>query len=149
MAPKRQFLLVALVAVVAFLAAASGVWVGRALTDKPEHSQFELHAKLYDELQLQPDQRAELASVESAFNLRRKLLEKQMREANERLAIAIQLEHGYGPQVTDAIDETHRLMGDLQKETLQYLFAMRDVLDEKQAGQFDKIVVDALTADAQ
>lgn len=149
MAPKRQFLLVALIAVVAFVAAASGVWVGRALTDKPDSSHFELHAKLYDELQLKPEQRAELASVEAAFNVRRKLLEKQMRDANERLAMGIQLEHGYGPQVTDAIDETHRLMGDLQKETLQYLFAMRDVLDEQQAGQFDKIVVEALTTDMQ
>lgn len=149
MAPKRQLLLVALVALVAFVAAASGVWLGRTLTDKPDSSQFELHTKLYDELHLKADQLAQLANVESGFNVRRKLLERQMRAANERLAIAIQLEHGYGPQVTDAIDETHRLMGDLQKETLQYLFSMRDVLDPKQAEQFDKIVVEALTTDAQ
>lgn len=145
----RRMILLALVALVAFGAAMAGVLVGRALADKPDNSQFELHGKLHDQLQLKPDQRAELASVEAAFNMRRKLLESQMREANERLAVAIQIEHGYGPQVTKSIDETHRVMGDLQKETLQYLFAMRAVLDAQQAKQFDSIVVDALTPNAQ
>ena len=40
-------------------------------------------------------------------------------------------------------------MGDLQKETLQHLFAMRSVLDRDQAAMFDKRVVKALTADAR
>ena len=50
---------------------------------------------------------------------------------------------------TEAIDETHRVMGELQKEMLQHLFAMRVVLDREQAEMFDKSVVQALTADAR
>ncbi|GGJ45604.1 hypothetical protein GCM10011393_14620 [Sphingopyxis bauzanensis] len=72
-----------------------------------------------------------------------------MRAANVRLAQAIEAEHGYGPRVTEAIDHTHEVMGTLQKETLQHLFAMRGVLSPDQAEMFDKSVVKALTADAR
>lgn len=138
-----------LVGLVAFVMAVAGVFVGRAVMEPAAPSPFELHARINDELKLDPDQLAKLATVEETFNLRRSSLETQMREANQQLALAIQVEHGYGPQVTVAIDDTHRLMGDLQKETLQYLFSMRDVLDDEQAAKFDVIVADALTTDAQ
>src|SRR3546814_1269691 len=72
-----------------------------------------------------------------------------MRAANVRLAQAIEAEHGYGPRVTEAIDETHEVMGTLQKETLQNLFAMRGVLNPAQADMFDKSVINAMTADAR
>ena len=139
-----------LIPVVAFVMAVAGVFVGRAVLDgEQQPSAFELHAQMYDKLELNADQRAKLASVEEGFNIRRKSLDGQMREANQRLALAIQVEHGYGPQVTVAIDDTHRVMGDLQKETLQYLFSMRAVLNAEQAKTFDDIVVDALTAEVQ
>jgi hypothetical protein len=37
-------------------------------------------------------------------------------------------------------------MGDLQKETLEHIFAMRAVLRPDQAAKFDDAVVKALTA---
>jgi nickel and cobalt resistance protein CnrR len=37
-------------------------------------------------------------------------------------------------------------MGDLQKETLEHIFAMRAVLRPDQAAKFDQTVVKALTA---
>ena len=88
-------------------------------------------------------------SRHGGFAARRDALELDMRAANIRLAQAIEAEHGYGPRVTEAIDETHRVMGELQKETLQHLFAMRVVLNRDQAAMFDKSVVQALTADAR
>jgi hypothetical protein len=100
-------------------------------------------------LKLSPDQQQKLRPIEAQFAARREALELEMRAANIRLAQAIAAEHGYGPQVTKAIDETHEVMGDLQKETLQHLFAMRGVLDRNQAAMFDKVVVEALTADAR
>ena len=72
-----------------------------------------------------------------------------MRAANARLADAIEAEHGYGPQVTAAIDHSHMIMGGLQKETLEHLFAMRAVLNPDQAKLFDSTVVKALTVDAR
>ncbi|WP_033075408.1 periplasmic heavy metal sensor [Sphingopyxis sp. MWB1] len=138
-----------LVAAVAFIAAFAGIFAGRLILDQPRASETELHALLHDELDLSPDQHARLDRIESDFAARRDALQREMRAANVALARAIEAEHGYGPQVTEAIDHSHRVMGELQKETLQHLFAMRDVLDADQAAMFDKSVVKALTADAR
>ncbi|WP_447752589.1 periplasmic heavy metal sensor [Sphingopyxis fribergensis] len=146
MTPSRRLLIVGLIA---FLAALTGVFVGRAFVDAPRANETELHALLHRELKLSPAQEQKLRPIEARFAAQREALELEMRAANIRLAQAIEAEHGYGPQVTKAIDETHEIMGDLQKETLQHLFAMRGVLDREQAAMFDKVVVEALTADAR
>jgi len=143
---SRRLLIIGLIA---FLAAVAGVFVGRILVDAPRANETELHALLHGELKLSADQEKKIHLIEARFAARRDALELEMRAANIRLAQAIDAEHGYGPQVTEAIDETHEVMGDLQKETLQHLFAMRQVLDREQAAMFDKRVVKALTADAR
>ena len=40
-------------------------------------------------------------------------------------------------------------MGELQKETLAHIFAMRQILRPDQAAKFDQAVVKALTVDAR
>ena len=144
--PSRRLLLVGLIA---FAAAIAGVFVGRLVADAPRASETELHALLHGQLDLTPEQETKLERIEADFAGRRQALELEMRAANVRLAQAIEAEHGYGPPVTEAIDETHEVMGTLQKETLQHLFAMRGVLNPDQAEMFDKSVVQALTADAR
>lgn len=146
MTSSRRLLIIGLIA---FLAAFAGVFVGRALVDAPRASETELHALLHGELDLSAAQESRLKPLETRFAARRGALELEMRAANVRLAQAIEAEHGYGPRVTSAIDETHDIMGALQKETLEHLFAMRGVLDRDQAAIFDRIVVKALTADAR
>ena len=146
MTTPRRLLVIALIA---FLAALAGVFVGRALVDAPRANETELHAMLHRDLKLSPAQQQRLGPIEAQFKARHEALERAMRAANVRLAQAIEAEHGYDPQVTKAIDETHAVMGELQKETLQHLFAMRGVLDPDQAKMFDKVVVEALTADAR
>lgn len=143
---SRAWLIVGLIA---FLAALTGVFAGRALVDAPRADETELHALLHRELKLSPAQERKIAPIEVQFAARRDALELEMRAANIRLAQAIEAEHGYGPQVTKAIDETHEVMGNLQKDTLQHLFAMRGVLDRDQAAMFDRVMVDALTVNAQ
>ncbi|GAO78298.1 hypothetical protein SC1_01599 [Sphingopyxis sp. C-1] len=138
-----------IVGLIAFAAAIAGVFVGRIVSDPPKASETELHALLHSELDLTPVQEAKLEQIETKFAERRRTLETEMRAANIRLAQAIEAEHGYGPRVTEAIDHTHDVMGTLQKETLQHLFAMRAILDDNQARMFDKSVVKALTADAR
>jgi len=140
---------VAIIGCIAFLAALVGVFVGRLLVDAPKPSEAELHTLLHRELTLTAEQEKRLQAIESQYSGRREALELEMRASNIRLAQAIEAEHGYGPRVTKAIDETHEVMGELQKETLRHLFAMRSVLDRDQAAMFDKVVVKALTADAR
>lgn len=143
---SRQLLLLA---VVASVSAACGVFVGRAIADRPRASETELHALLHDDLKLTSQQQEKLDKEEARFAVRRKALELEMRAANARLAEAIEEEHGYGPKVTAAIDNSHIMMGELQKETLEHLFAMRAILNPEQAKMFDRTVVKALTADAR
>ena len=138
-----------LVASIAFAAAIAGVWVGRAVLPPKPAADSELHALLHDQLNLDAAQRARIDALEGQFAMRRKALELEMRADNARLAAAIEAEHGFGPQVSAAIDQSHMAMGELQKETLEHVFAMRRLLRPDQAAKFDAAVVKALTADQQ
>lgn len=135
-----------LVAAIAFVAAFAGVWAGRTMLAPKPAADSELHALLHDQLDLDAAQHVKLDALEAQFGVRRKALELEMRADNAKLAAAIQAEHGYGPQVSSAIDQSHKAMGELQKETLEHVFAMRGLLRPDQAPKFDGAVVKALTA---
>lgn len=146
MKPLRWTILIALVA---FLAGIAGVFVGHALIPAPKGQGVELHDVLHHQLELDAGQQARLKILEERFAIRRQALELDLRAANARLAAAIQAEHGNGPQVVAAVDASHRAMGELQKETLAHIFAMRQILRPDQAAKFDQAVVKALTVDAR
>ena len=138
-----------LFAAVAFLAALAGVFIGRSLSDRQTSEPSALHELLHEELKLDERQLAQIEELEARFAIRRRALELELRTDNARLAAAIQAEHGYGPRVTSEIDRSHHAMGQLQKETLSHIFAMRAVLRPNQAEKFDRAIVKALTADAR
>lgn len=143
----RRIVLVA--AAVAFVAALAGVLIGRSISDGRSEQATALHDLLHDDLDLTPDQRGRIAQLEQQFAVRRRALELEIRADNARLAAAIEAEKGYGPRVTSEVDRSHRVMGELQKETLRHIFAMRSVLRPDQQQQFDRAVVQALTASAE
>lgn len=132
-----------------FLAAVAGVAAGRWLLPVRPASGAALHALLHDGLDLDPAQEARLAALEARFAVRRRTIEAAMRADNAALAAAIGAEHGAGPRVNAAIDRSHAAMGQLQKETLAHVFAMRRLLRPEQAARFDRAVVKALTEDAR
>ena len=137
------------IAAIAFIAAIAGVFLGRAVLPEPSHTGAELHALLHDKLTLDADQHAKLAALEAAFSVRRKALELELRADNAKLAEAIEAEHGNGPRVAAAVDACHMTMGQLQKATLEHVFAMRSLLKPDQTAVFDRAVIKALTADAR
>lgn len=145
----RTVKLGAVVAVIAFLAAIAGVWVGRTFIPSHQRQGSELHDVLHHQLDLDDRQKAQLDAIEQRFAVRRRALELELRSDNARLAEAIETEHGIGPRVTAAVDASHAAMGELQKETLAHIFAMRAILRPDQAAAFDRAVVKSLTADAQ
>jgi nickel and cobalt resistance protein CnrR len=140
---RRRLLLIALIA---FLAAIAGVFIGRAFIARQAPVESELHALLHDDLDLNGAQKAKMEVIERRFATRKRALEQELRNDNARLAAAIQAEHGYGPAVGSAVDHSHAVMGQLQKETLEHIFAMRSVLNPDQAARLDAAVVKALTA---
>lgn len=137
----------ALVVVVAFTAAFAGTWLGQKLLNNGKQNETELHAFLHGDLDLDAAQTAKIEAIERRFATRRKALELEMRAANAHLAKAMEAEHGYGREVTAAVDHTHHVMGEMQKETLEHLFEMRSVLRPDQAAAFDQAVTKALAPD--
>lgn len=136
-----------LLAAMVFVAALAGVIVGRTLLDPRPTTPNGLHEVLHDGLGLTSAQEARISQLERDFALRRRALELELRACNARLAEAMEAEHGYGPRVRAVVDRSHQTMGQLQKETLSHMFAMRAVLTPDQARRFDRAVTEALTAD--
>lgn len=133
-----------LTAAVIFFAGLGGVWVGTKLF---EHSRPGMHEVLHERLVLTPAQNTRVEALEREFATRREALELEMRAANVELATAIREEHAYGPRVSAAVEHFHEAMGRLQTETIQHMFAMREVLNSEQQVVFDDVVVNALTPD--
>ena len=136
-----------LIALIVFLAAVGGVFAGRLLFAPPRPPENELHALLHNGLDLDAAQHAKLEALEKQFAIRKRALELEMQADNAKLAAAIESEHGYGAEVSAAVDRSHMVMGQLQKETLEHIFAMRALLRPDQRAKFDAAVVKALTAD--
>ena len=132
-----------------FLAAIGGVFVGRILFPAPVPPGAELHDVLHHKLTLDAGQQARLQLLEQQFAVRRRALELELRADNARLAEAMEAEHGNGPRVTAAVDNSHAVLGELQKATLAHIFAMRQLLRPDQTVPFDKAVVKALTDDGR
>ncbi|PNU02796.1 periplasmic heavy metal sensor [Novosphingobium guangzhouense] len=132
-----------MVALAAFVVALAALWIGQQVRSDA-HEETRIHAIMHRELDLDAAQEARVDVLERDFADRRTRLEGELRTANARLAAAIAREHAYGPDVEQAVDQSHIAMGELQKATLQHVFAMRGVLRPDQTGRFDKAVAAAL-----
>lgn len=138
-----------LVIIVAGAAAFAGAWLGRTVIRPPvEPPETALHRVLYHDLGLSDDQRQRLAVLNRGYADQKQQFEAAMRADNATLASAMAREHGYGPQVAQAVDRLHHDMGALQKATLEHVFAMRSLLDAGQTARYDQAVAKALTAPA-
>ncbi|MDE1917365.1 MAG: periplasmic heavy metal sensor [Sphingomonadales bacterium] len=144
---RRSSLILA--AALAFVAAVGGVCLGQMVIAPQRPVESQMHQLLHEQLNLDAAQSARVEVLEKVFALRKAGLEAQLRAANVDLAAAIEAEHGYGPRVATAVDKSHHAMGELQKATLEHVFAMRSVLRPDQARRFDAAIVKALTGPAK
>lgn len=142
-APRYVF-----VALLAFFVALGAIWMGQRLRGG-EPAESRLHLVMERELGLDPGQKRQIDALEQGFAQRRGQLEAELRAANADLADAIAREHAYGPNVEKAVDRSHIAMGELQKATLQHVFAMRTMLHADQTARFDIAVAQALTSPPQ
>jgi Spy/CpxP family protein refolding chaperone len=146
MTPALRGILVTIA--VAFVAGLAGVGVG-AFVFHAARPELGLHERIHHELNLTEEQHRRIDRLERDFAVRRQALELEMRAANADLAAAIREEHGYGPRVSAAVERFHGAMGTLQSETLQHVFAMREVMTPEQRDRFDDIIASALTTEPQ
>ena len=130
--------------VLAVVAAIGGTCIGARYIYAQRH-QPSLHEFVHDELRLTAEQKQRLEVLEQDFAVKRLAREAELRAANAELARARQDRHEYSPEVQAAVDHFHRAMGELQKETILHVLAMRTVLTPEQASKFDKRIGEALT----
>lgn len=93
------------------------------------------HEWLHHELNLTDAQLKALEPVEAKFGDRQKRLAEALREANRQLAQAIAEDKAYTPRVTAAVEHMHHCMGDLQKASIEHVFAMRAMLTPEQGDK--------------
>lgn len=144
---KRLLPALVVVIVLALIAGAGGAWLGARYIiahDEPPS----IHQLVHKDLKLSPDQEQRIEALEDEFAGRRKAREAELRQANAQLALAIEAQHTYTPEVQAAIERFHAAMGALQEETVRHVLAMREVLTPDQAVKFDARVKEALTDQA-
>lgn len=140
---------IALTLVLSMVLAALGAWGGAEYILHRMRPQPPLHELVHGKLHLTPDQQRRIEGLERQHEARRQALQSEMRAANADLARAIQAQHAYTPQVQAAVDRFHHAMGELQKETILHVLAMRSVLKPEQAAQFDDTIARSLTQDSK
>src|SRR3546814_13608616 len=97
MTDRRRLLLIA---VIAFLAAIAGAFIGRAFIAAPAPVENELHSLLHHNLKLDRAQQTQMDEIERRFAISRQALELELRADNARLADAIHTEPAYGARKT-------------------------------------------------
>jgi Spy/CpxP family protein refolding chaperone len=136
---------IALTLVLSIVVAALGAWGGAQYVARQMRHAPALDELVHEKLKLTPAQQHRIAGLARQHAARREALQAEMRAANRDLARAIQAQHAYTPEVQAAVDRLHRAMGELQKETILHVLAMRSVLTPHQAAQFDSTVSQSLT----
>lgn len=138
---------VLLVLLLTAAAGALGGWLGVRYGIAGSHQHSGLDDLVHRKLALSDSQNRAISEIEANFSVRRKMLEQEMRAANRDLAAAIRSEPEYGPRGKAAITRFHAAESGLQQETIIHILAMRRILTQDQARQFDEEVSRALTAE--
>ena len=131
-------------ALVIWVAAISAV-ATRHLIDRPQPRGISLHDWLHRQLDLTDEQRVALERIEADYAAEEKPIREAFAAANRELAALIGTEAAYTPDVASAVEKVHHLMGDLQKLSIEHLFAMTSVLDPRQREKLIHFAEMALT----
>ena len=106
------------------------------------------HAYLHQKLDITVEQEKKLSQLEEKYQKRKAYLEKAMSLANMELADAISSNKSYSKDVQNSVDKIHKAMGEIQKATLEHLFEMQNILDEKQNEKLIDIITNSLYENA-
>ncbi|WP_303832171.1 periplasmic heavy metal sensor [Asticcacaulis taihuensis] len=126
-----------------------GAWGGAQYVLRTMHHNPPLHEIVHKKLNLTQAQQKQIEALEADHGLKEHALEAEMRAANLQLAQAYKTDPTYTANVQAAVDRCHMVMGEMQKETIRHVMAMRAVLTPQQAKEFDDTVIQALSDQAQ
>lgn len=112
---------------------------------RPGPHPADFHRWVHQQLNLTPEQDKVLDSQEEAFAARKEMFRKEIQQANVELATAMQEDRIYSPRVMAAVEKIHHGQADLEKATLEHIFAMKNVLTPEQFDKLLKLTGDALS----
>lgn len=133
-----------LLLLVAAVAAGSCFVTGRYVQARKADSVPSLHAAIHSRLKLTEDQEKRLDPIEARFAEQRRHYAEMIRVANGELADAIAADQADSVRVRAAVEHIHDAMGDLQKATLDHVFAMQEVLTPDQYGTLLRLTAEGL-----
>ena len=150
MTPYWRHLL--LTVVLAGAAGFGGVWFGtRQLGSNappPDLLPAVLNKMTRNGLQgLTDKQRTAISDIEAHYLAERNKVRYQITNANYDLANALGEEMSFGPKTQASIQQLETTVGQLQKDTVLYVLALREVLTPEQKAVFDEKVVATLMTD--
>jgi nickel and cobalt resistance protein CnrR len=120
--------LIIVAAVAAFSCLLTARWMPQCLCQRPAAG----HAWLHQKLKLSPDQAKQLEPIEQRYAEEKRHQEEMMNIANRELAQVILEEKRDSEKVRIAVDKIHHAMGEMQKATINHVFAMQPVLNAEQ-----------------
>jgi Spy/CpxP family protein refolding chaperone len=121
--------------VVIATAALSAVCATRWVAGRSVEPTLTAHEWLHTQLHLTEDQHKALEPVEAQFAAKERSLVDQLHAANRDLARAMGEDRAYTPRVAAAVEMVHHRMGDLQKASIEHVFAMRSMLTKEQSDK--------------
>ncbi|MFT3904688.1 MAG: periplasmic heavy metal sensor [Steroidobacteraceae bacterium] len=92
-------------------------------------------------------QRTAISDIETHYLAERNKVRYQITNANYDLANALGEEMSFGPKTQASIQQLETTVGQLQKDTVLYVLALREVLTPDQKAVFDEKVVATLMTD--
>jgi len=117
------------------VAALSAVCATRWMSGRSAEATLTAHEWLHTQLHLTEAQHEALEPVEAQFAEKERRLVDQLHAANRDLASAMGEDKAYTPRVAAAVEMVHHRMGDLQKASIEHVFAMRSVLTKEQSDK--------------
>jgi Spy/CpxP family protein refolding chaperone len=136
---KTLFFLLAIALVAALATYGTLRWSHRPTVDEVAS-----HEWLHHELNLTEAQLKTLEPIEETFGEKQHQLAEALHDANRQLARAMAEDKAYTPRVTAAVEHVHHRMGDLQKASIEHVFAMRAELTPAQGDHLLSLAEKAL-----
>jgi nickel and cobalt resistance protein CnrR len=141
---NKPLKLIALLIIVALVAAAACYVSARVFGPLRPQPGVSGHEWIHKQLGLSPEEQKALEPIEIKFAKRKQNLSGEIRSANKELAEAIKQDQADSPRVSTAVKRIHRAQGELQKATLEHVFAMKVVLTPEQYQKLLNLTADEL-----
>ncbi len=115
------------------LVAAITCWLtGWLLPERRGHDVVGSHYSIHHALDLTEEQERALVGVEERYEVRWKELAIEIQQANVELAASLRRDQAWSSGVAASVERITRAQGDLQKATLEHVFAMKPHLTPEQ-----------------